>query len=253
MAWEVHGGWEVNGGIRPLPQSLGLVARLGLRNGLALGYAIDQLLHAGEAWEQKIAGGAAIPKSDGNGLTVLSFPLGTEDTETGALSFVLRATASNDARRVLEQIASACQAIWRVWHIHASYAREVLRIADLEAELADSKIADRAQALLAMGDMQPSPAAVISRSVATVLGPYQLGNVLKKVAGDLEREKAEYAAVRKAKGFLQESKNLTEAQAYLHLRQVSRQTRRPLPEIASELMEFGFVAPRNSPRPLRRP
>ncbi len=247
-------GWEVHDGNRPLPQSLCLVARLGLRNGLAQGYAVDKLLDSSEAWERKVSEGLPVPMSDGNGLALTSFPLGTEETQTGALSFVGGATTLSDARPALEQIAGVCQAIWRTWYIHASYARDILRIADLEAELADSKIADRAQALLEMGNLHTSPVATISRSVATVLGPCRLRNALKKLVADLERDVADYALVRQAKRFLQERQNMTEAEAYLHLRQVSRQTRRSLPDVASELMELGFVAPRdrNAARSARR-
>ncbi len=244
--------WELQGRNRPVPQSLVLVARLGLRNGLAEGFAIDQLLDGGEAWERRIAEGLSVPPSDGNGLTVLSFALGTEETETGALSFALSSASSSNAPHVLQQIARVCQSIWRNWHNHTAYVRDILRIADLEAELADSKIADRAQALLAMGEAHTNPITTISQSVATVLGPYQLGKVLKKLVEDLERDVAEYAVIRQAKEYLQERQSITEAQAYLHLRQVSRQTRRPLPDIATELVELGFVAPRTPPRGSRR-
>jgi hypothetical protein len=244
-------GWEVPDDNRPLPRSLGLVASLGLRDGLAKGYAIHQLLDHGEAWERKAAEGLQVPESDADGLAVISYALGTEETPTGALSFVLGTTVPRDSRRFLEKIAKMCQAIWGIWHIHAVYARHVLRIAELEAELADAKIADRAQAMLQMEEAPAHylhPVDIISRSVHTILGPYQLQNVLKRVVEDLERDTAEYELVRRAKGFLQERQNITEAQAYLHLRLVSRQTRRPLPDVASELMKLGFVSPRTSPR-----
>lgn len=248
-------GWEVHGENRRLPQSLGLVARLGLRDGLAKGYAIDQLADHGEAWERKAAEGLPVPASDGNGLAIINYSLGTEETPTGALSFVLDTAVSREEQRVLEKIAKMCQGIWRIWNIHAIYARHILRIAELEAELADAKIADRAQAMLHMEEVPPNsipPVDILSRSVNTILGPYQLQNVLRKVVEDLERDSAEYDLVRQAKGFLQERQNITEAQAYLHLRLVSRQTRRPLPDIASELMKLGFVSPRTSPRTSRR-
>jgi len=248
-------GWEVHGGNRRLPQSLGLIARFGLRNGLAKGYAIDRLVSSGEAWERRFAEGLTVPTVDGNGLLVVTFPLGTEETDTGALSFVLDATCSKDARDVLGQIAKVCQAIWPIWHTHSVYAREILRIADLEAELADAKIADRAQAVLQMSPhpSNPSdPVDVISRSVNAILGPSQLGNVLKEVLGDLERDTYEYDVIRRAKDYLQERQKITEAQAYLHLRQVSRQTRRPLPDVANELMKLGFVTPRTPSRNARR-
>lgn len=248
-------GWEVQDDNRPLPQSLGLVARLSLRDGLAKGYAIDQLLDHGEAWERKAAEGLQVPASDGNGLFVIAYSLGTEETPTGALLFVLDTAASRDEQRVLEKIAKMCQGIWRIWNIHAIYARHLLRVAELEAELADAKIADRAQAILQMTEVPPNlipPVDILARSVNNILGPYQLQNVLKRVVEDLERDCAEYELVRRAKGFLQERQNLTEAQAYLHLRLVSRQTRRPLPDIASELMKLGFISPRTSPRTSRR-
>jgi len=230
---------------RPLPESLCHVARLGLRNAKADGYAIDQLTDDGAAWLRKHAEGLSVPREGRSDLVVFTFPLGTEDTETGALSFVFQSRpVSGDAERVLAQIATASQAIWRTWHAHAAYARSVIRIAEVEAELADSKIADRACALLEMGGRHENPVDTISRSVATVTSPYQLGPVLKKLVQDLERDVAEYELVRQAKGVLQDRQGMSEAQAYLHLRQVSRQSRRPLWDVAGELIEFGFVRPR---------
>ena len=247
--------WEVEVDNRPLPQSLGLVARMGLREGLVKGYAIDQLTGAGEAWERKVAEGLPVPASDEPGLMVVCYALGTEETPTGALSFVLDTSVPQDAQCVLDKIARMCQGIWCTWHIHSAYARAILRIADLEAELADAKIADRAQAMLQIGELPEgsvSPMDILSRSVDTIVRPYQIPNVLKKVAKDLERDTAEYELVRRAKGFLQQRQNITEAQAYLHLRLVSRQTRRPLSDVASELMTLGFVTPGTASRSARR-
>jgi hypothetical protein len=110
----------------PLPQSLLHVARLGLRNADAQGYAIDQLMADGEAG---CDGGPKVwlfpPRTVA--ISWLSAFCGLEDDETGALAFVLRGkTVSDETRRQLTQIATATQSIWQLWQVPSVYARNVI-------------------------------------------------------------------------------------------------------------------------------
>lgn len=227
---------------RPLPQSLRYIARLGLRNADAQGYAIDQLMAGGEAWVRRWAEGVPVPETESPGLMVVCFPLGVEDAETGALSFVLYGKTVSDAtRRQLTQIATATQSIWQLWQAPSVYARSVIRIAELETELADSKIADRACALLERGSQDLNPIDAISRSVDTVIRPFQLGRVLNQLGRDLEEDLAEYELVRKAKAVLQAREGMSEEQAYVYLRDVSRSSRRRLCRVAREVIKKGGI------------
>jgi len=189
---------------RPLPQSLRHVARLGLQNSGAQGYAIDQLMADGEAWVRRWAEGLSVPEGDSPNLMVICFPLGHEDAETGALSFVFHdKTVSDKTRLQLTQIAAATESIWQLWQAPGVYARSVIRIAELEAELADSKIVDRVCALLERGNLDLNPIDAISRSVDSIIRPFEFGTVLKRLVRDLEQDLAEYELVRQAKAVLQ--------------------------------------------------
>jgi hypothetical protein len=238
---------------RPLPRSLRHVARLGLRNSNAQGYAIDQLTSDGDAWVRKWVEGLPVPETSHGDLPILCFPLGHEDAETGALSYVLRGqSVSDEARRQLTQIASAAQSIWQLWQAPSLYARSVIRIAELEAELADSKISDRACALVGGGNLDFNPIDAISRSVESIIRPFQLGTVLNQLVRDLEQDLAEYELVRQAKAVLQTRDRMSEEQAYVYLRNASRSSRRRLGHVAREVIRKGQIK-RADIRPLRLP
>ncbi len=222
---------------RPLPRSLRDLARLGLRTANAAGYAIDQLMADGEAWLRKWAEGVPVPETDGCGLVVLCFPMGMENTETGALSFVFRGEAISDqARALTTQFATAADAIWRNWSSAGVYARSVNRIAELEAKLADSKISDRARGLLESA-LPPSEAVeMISQYIDNALRSNQLGRALDELARDAEYDLAGYQLVRRAKALLRSRGGMSEEQAHLYLRYASRSSRRRLPEVAAEIL-----------------
>lgn len=222
---------------RPLPQSLSHLARLAMRRTNAAGFAIDKLMPDGQAWVRLCAEGLAVPEVDCGDLRVVCFPLGTEDAETGALSFVFRGgTSADPAHGLLNRVAGDAQDIWQLWQAPRAYAGSMIRIAELSAELADAKIADRVCALLESKVWEVDPIEAISRSVHIVLHPYQLGPVLDGLVRDLERDLAEYEIVRKAKAVLQSREGMSEKQAYVHLRDESRQSRRRLSDVAEELL-----------------
>ena len=57
----------------------------------------------------------------------------------------------------LERIAGAIEEVWSLSLLPATYARNAARIGELESELADSKIADRARGMLASGTPPATP------------------------------------------------------------------------------------------------
>lgn len=192
-----------------------------------------------------------IPASgiEDNDRRVICFPLGEGDSDTGAISFVFLTDPVPDSKRLLARVAKAMQSIWQLWHAREAYARSVIRIAELEAELADSRIADRAIALLERPRPGMSLIDAVAESVDTVIRPYQLRPVLDQVARDLEHDLAEYRLVSKAKSVLQSRSGMSEEQAYLHLRLVSRQTRRRLRDIAVDLIQDGIMPRHREARP----
>jgi hypothetical protein len=128
--------------------------------------------------------------------------------------------------------------------------RQIFGSRNLEAELADSKIADRACALLEAGSLDFNPIDAISRSVASIIRPFQLGTVLNQPVRDLEQDLAEYELVRQAKAILQTRDRMSEEQAYVYLRNASRSPRRRLGHVAREVIRKGPIK-RADIRPLR--
>jgi hypothetical protein len=223
---------------RPLPRSLQPLAQIGLQRTGAEGYAIYQLDPKTDARELKFAGGAPVPQARVDGFTVTSFPLHAGDEVTGVLAFVFRGrTVSTAAQSVLERIAGAIEDVWRLSLVPQTYARNAARIGELEARLADSKIADRADGLLAAGQPPADAIDTIARHVESVLRPGQLATVLGQLTLEIQQEIAERDLANRAKALLQSRYGMSEDQAHVHLRLVSRKSRKRLRDVARDLLQ----------------
>ncbi len=228
-----------------LRQSLHQLALLAAREARADGFAIHQLDPAGEGRELKFGWGAPPPEAGETGHTAISFPLHADDQVTGILTFVFHESViSPRAQSLLEKMAGAIGAVWRLSLLPTTYARNAVRIARLETELADSKIADRARGLLANGAPSRDAVDTILRHVESVLRPGQLRTVLGQLTGELEQEIAERELANRAKAVLQTRYGMSEDQAHVHLRLVSRKSRKRLSAVARDLLEETAVSGR---------
>jgi ANTAR domain len=225
-----------------LPRSLQPLAQIAVREAGADGYAIHQIDLATGRRVVEFAWGAAVPESPQKGLTLTSFPLRAGDDATGVLTFVFRGAAiSSRARSVTERIAGAIEEVWRLSVVPQTYARNAARIGELEAELADSKIADRACGLIADGAPPPDAVDTMVRHVESVLRPGQLARVLGQLTEEIEQEIAERDLTNRAKALLQSRYGMSEDQAHVHLRVVSRKSRKRLRDVARDLLEESVV------------
>jgi AmiR/NasT family two-component response regulator len=77
----------------------------------------------------------------------------------------------------------------------------------------------------------------IARHVESVLRPGQLGTVLGELTQGIEQEIAERELANRAKAILQSRYGMSEDQAHVHLRLVSRKSRKPLRDVARDLLE----------------
>ena len=231
---------------RELPRSLQPLALLAAQEAGAAGFAIHKLNAGGARREVIFAWGVTLPEDGGAGLTVTSFPLHGEDGSSGVLTFVFRGSAiSPRAQSVLERVAKVIEEVWRLTLLPAVYARNAARIGQLEAELADSKIADRARGMLANGNQPPRDAVdTIVRHVESVLRPGQLRTVLDQLTQETEQEIAERELANRAKAILQSRYGMSEDQAHVHLRLVSRKSRKRLRDVARDLLEETAVSGR---------
>jgi ANTAR domain len=222
---------------RELPHSLHPLALLAAREAGADGFAIRQTDPEGEQRDAKLDWGVAAPEAGETGLTVLSFPLHAEEEVTGVLTFVFRGVAVPPrAQALLKRIAPVIEEVWRLSLLPAAYARNATRIGELEIELADSKIADRARGMLAGGAPPRDAVDTIVRHVESVLRPGQFATVLKQLTDEIKQEIAERELANRAKAILQSRYGMSEDQAHVHLRLVSRKSRKRLRDVARDVL-----------------
>lgn len=228
-----------------IPESLQPLALIGVQETGADGFAIHQIDQAGGQPELKLQWGAPPPEAGETARTAISLPLHAVGQVTGILTFVFRETViSPRAQSVLERIAGAIEEVWRLSLLPAAYARSAVRIAELETVLADSKIADRARGLLANGAPSQDAVGTILRHVESVLRPGPLGTVLRQLTEEMEQEIAERELANRAKAVLQTRYGMSEDQAHVHLRLVSRKSRKRLRDVARDLLEEMAVSGR---------
>jgi hypothetical protein len=211
---------------------------LAAREAGAAGFVIHQIHPADGRREVKFDWGVPVPEATETGLTATSFPLRAGDEVTGILTFVFRgATISPGAQSLLERIAGVIEDVWRLSLLPAAYARNAARIGELETGLADSKIADRARGILASATPPRDAIDTMVRHVESVLRPGQLRKVLDQLTQEIEQELSERELANQAKAILQSRYGMSEDQAHVHLRLVSRKSRKRLRDVAREVIQ----------------
>ncbi len=219
---------------KPFRNSLSTLAQLALQEAGAIGYAIFKRLPNSTDILRQDASGVAIDEAAvrQGAAGVLLWPLGAD----GILAFVF--SDESNARRAqpqLDRIAKAIDSVWSAAHAAARYSDLANQVADLEASLMDSRIADRARGFI--GNREHADALdAIARHVETVLRPASTAQVLEQRSRDLEEEVEERRLTKRAKTILQNVHGMSEEQAHAHLRQISRKTRRKLKDVAVDLI-----------------
>jgi hypothetical protein len=224
------------------PHSLEPLALLALRESGADGYALYEMDRENGSARLIASYGLALPGPEEKGVYVVSLSLFADTRVFGILSFTFRSEiASRNASPLLARAAHAIEAVWRLAHLRRAYADAAARVGELEAALADSKIADRARGLLE-GAAEPGSIGIMERHVEVVLRAARSGQALETAFRDLEDELEERRLTAVAKSILRQTYGMSEEQAHMHLRSLSRNSRRPLKEIARELIGAGAPA-----------
>lgn len=166
----------------------------------------------------------------------LAPPAGVGNGGRGVLICVFESRARAEAARAaVDRLAESIRALWAAGHEFNRYSELAARAADLEAQVVASKVTARA-----IGLLRESPSAdsvdVISRHVEMVLQSSSGLRTLNHLVETLEAEKRDRQWTDRAKAILQRQ-GISEEQAYLHLRRASRTSRRPIPEIARQIIE----------------
>jgi ANTAR domain len=226
--------WE---SARLFPRSVQSLAQLALRETRADGFAIYELDRGGGP-VLKSSGGFQIPGNEAEGPGVVAFPLRIGDGVSGRLSFFFcNASIGASTRLLLEKIAQTVESVWRFSRAPERYTEIAQRIGELEVELADAKIADRASGLLQNAAASSGPIDAIARHVESVLRPSEIESMLAQFEHDLVEQLAERQLTSQAKALLQSRYGMSEEQAHAHLRVLSRTTRRRLKDVAQALIE----------------
>jgi len=173
---------------------------------------------------------AARPAAGASAL--VEYPLRTN----GAVAFTFGSDGEAlRARPRLDRIAAIMQTIGTTAAVDR-YMLLVERLADLEARLMDSKIADRVQGYLA-DETDSDPSEAIARHVETVLRPTRTRVLLEQTLSELQEEIEERRIVGQAKRIMQANDSVSEEQAHIELRLRSRKSRKPLKDVARQVIE----------------
>jgi AmiR/NasT family two-component response regulator len=160
-----------------------------------------------------------------------------------SLDLLAGLAARETCAAALERFNEMQETIRRRQRAMRSYAEQAARIAEVEAELIDAKIGARVSGLMSVDAGNGDVIGAIESHVQGVLRASQFGTMLEKRLMELEEEIAERKLTSRAKAVLQSAHGMSEEQAHLHLRTISRRSRRPLKEIAREVIWSGVSAP----------
>jgi hypothetical protein len=214
----------MDGQTDPFQNSLEVLAQIGVRATDATSFTFFA------------EGDAARPES--KAAAIVEYPVRTDSAIVASVVFAFCSDAeASRARPRLARIATAMQAIGTAAD---RYSHLIGRLSDLEVRLMDLKIADRARGLLTE-ETDSDPTDAIARHVDSVLRPTPTTRFLEQVLSELEDEIEERRLVAEAKQILQVVDQLSEEQAHHYLRLLSRRSRKPLKEVAHQVIEDQYL------------
>ncbi|MEQ1884978.1 MAG: ANTAR domain-containing protein [Bryobacteraceae bacterium] len=217
---------------RPFRGSLEALAQLALQETGAANYGyfeVDPTL-GGKA---RLAGGGVELQG---GSASVEYPLHHEGARDAAIVFTFAThEAADEARERLDRIVASIELLWTAGPVEV-YQNLLQRLAGIEVQLIDSKIADRARGFLS-APAKTDPADAIVKHVEGVLRPSQARLTLEQALAELEEEMEERKLVAEAKQILQSELGMSEEQAHAELRVASRKSRKRLKEVALYVIE----------------
>jgi hypothetical protein len=226
----------------PIRNSLHALLEFTRRVSGADGYAIYEL-HNG-ALILRDSNGVVTPESDNltikrahlhpDGRAVIAYPLNGGHGQCGLVSFTFyKAAVNQQSMTTLDRLAQTIESVFILPHVSARLASE---ISNLEVELTAIKINDRTLGLLENGEATDESVATVIKHVDSVLRRRPALAVLEQLLEELDDRVAERKLFGKAKLLLQTKQNISEEEAYLVLRRRSRESRRRLRDVATELI-----------------
>ena len=219
--------------------SVCMLAQLAMRETAAAGFAFFKRSFDSATLVRQAACGVAIEEDALRGEAypwVARYPLRRGEDNDAVLAFAFESSALlKDARSMLTRIAAAINAVWDAAPEAGTYAGLIHRVAELEAQLNDSKITDRVRGFLE-NPGEPDVIEAIATHVYRVLRPAETRRILERMQLELEEELKTRALAARAKEILQSAHAMSEAEAYAHLHRICRRSRRRLKDVAEELI-----------------
>ncbi|HLI84412.1 MAG TPA: ANTAR domain-containing protein [Bryobacteraceae bacterium] len=220
--------------------SLAPLALLAMRETGAAGYGLYAYESGGAVPVRLYGCGLPIPAGPQEGLAVARFGLHVENRKLGFVAFVFRALAvPEEANRTLERLARTLESVWSLFVTPQTVIELAKRISRRQAELADLKVAERAQGFLHHGE--PGASEIMATHVECVLRARRLEAFLEQCARDLEGQIEERKVIAQAKNLLQAAHGVSEEEAYAQLRLSSRRSRRRIFEVAHQLIRQASI------------
>jgi len=224
-------------------RSLGALAELAMRQTNAAGYAIYEWRR--DRGEFAVASSQGVQRpairqlcdmgiaTDG----VTSFGLWSADALIGVVVFAFDLVELDvETHETLQRAARIIEQLLVQFRVQELQLQVAARIGQMEAQLADEKIADRVSGLLEHEAVNGNALEMMERHVHSVLSARNLDRVLDELLRDLEQRTEERGLLAQAKTLLQQ-KGLSEVEAHAQLRMVSRRNRTRVGEVARQVIQ----------------
>jgi hypothetical protein len=223
---------------RPFPESLQMLSRLALAETGAEGFAVYLLDAKLSQFVLKYREGVDLPQTaNGDADRVVSYDLNLGDGRAGLLSFVFSDKGISSASRLtLSSIAKLVESVWQFADMPASIARLAFRVGELEVALAEGKLIDRLAGFLEDPNPSNDLMSRLNFHVENLRYVSDAKILLSNLEGRLRTRLRERQLISQAKRALCVCYGYPEEQAYLHLQNMSRETRTRLPEIARSVI-----------------
>ncbi len=220
-----------------LLESLSAVGELAMRETGEAGYGLYRLDRDTGALVLIHACGASVSEFGATSIvkSAVSYATDVPGVDTHVLSFGFRTPAiSEDTAQRLERIVRVVEGLLSLSLWPEQYTALAHQTAELEAQLASAKIRDRAKGLIDSGGADGVE--TLGLFAETILRRTETAAMLEQLVEERWEEVQERNLTTQAKAILESTYGMAEEQAHRHLRAMSRRNRRPLKEVALELI-----------------
>ncbi len=158
-------------------------------------------------------------------------PLGLLD-----VAFLHKEAITQEILYLLQSCAESVSTLLQHTRLGTELADLTSRIAGLESQLAEVKIAERARGLAQQSEVVRK-SEILNAHIASVLNSRQIKQMLTAYVISLEDRMEERRVLSDAKAVLQRTLHLSEEDAYFRLREASRSTRTRLVDVAAQVRD----------------